>query len=98
DDQQTAFADALDRFSHKIWRSPKARKQYRYDLAILANKDEKLPPSDAKAIKRFIKEGNRLGIDVDIIDRKDYVRNHRHRPSYFSLCQKSRIRRHGGDR
>lgn len=74
DDQQTAFADALDRFSHKIWRSPKARKQYRYDLAILANKDEKLPPSDAKAIKRFIKEGNRLGIDVDIIDRKDYVR------------------------
>ncbi|RLU03337.1 MAG: RimK family alpha-L-glutamate ligase, partial [Ketobacter sp.] len=74
DEQQTEFANALDRFSHKIWRSPKARKQYRYDLAILTNKDEKLPPSDAKAIKRFIKAGNQLGVDVDIIDRKDYVR------------------------
>ena len=74
DEQQTEFANALDRFSHKIWRSPKARKQYRYDLAILTNKDEKLPPSDAGAIKRFIKAGNKLGVDVDIIDRKDYVR------------------------
>lgn len=74
DEQQTEFAEALDRFSHKIWRTPKARKQYRYDLAILTNKDEKLPPSDATAIKRFIKAGNKLGVDVDIIDRKDYVR------------------------
>jgi glutathione synthase/RimK-type ligase-like ATP-grasp enzyme len=74
DEQQTEFANALDHFSHKIWRLPKARKQYRYDLAILANKDEKLPPSDAAAIKRFVKAGNKLGIDVDVIDRKDYVR------------------------
>ncbi|MAR92554.1 MAG: RimK family alpha-L-glutamate ligase [Pseudomonadales bacterium] len=74
DAQQTEFAEALDRFSHKIWRSPKARKQYRYDLAILTNPEEKLPPSDAKAIKRFIKAGNKLGIDVDVIERKDYVR------------------------
>jgi len=74
DAEQTEFANALDRFSHKIWRSPKARKQYRYDLAILCNKDEKLPPSDSKAIKNFIKAGNKLGIDVDIIDRKDYIR------------------------
>jgi len=74
DEQQTEFANGLDRFSHKIWRTPKLRKQYRYDLAILTNKDEKLPPSDATAIKRFIKAGNKLGVDVDIIDRKDYVR------------------------
>lgn len=74
DEQQTEFAEALNRFSHKIWRSPKARKRYRYDLAILTNKSEHLPPSDAMAIKRMIKAGNSLGIDVDIIDRKDYVR------------------------
>ncbi len=74
DAQQTEFANALDQFSHKIWRSPKARKQYRYDLAILTNKNEKLPPSDETAIKRFITAGKKLGVDVDVIDRKDYVR------------------------
>lgn len=74
DEQETAFAEALDQFSRKIWRSPKSRKQYAYDLAILCNKDEKLPPSDKTAIKNFIKAGNKLGIDVEVIDRKDYVR------------------------
>lgn len=74
DDQETRFAEALDQFSRKIWRSPKSRKQYAYDLAILCNKDEKLPPSDKTAIKHFIKAGNKLGIDVEVIDRKDYVR------------------------
>lgn len=74
DEQETHFAEALDQFSRKIWRSPKSRKQYAYDLAILCNKDEKLPPSDKAAIKHFIKAGNKLGIDVEVIDRKDYVR------------------------
>lgn len=74
DDQETEFAEALDQFSRKIWRSPKSRKQYAYDLAILCNKDEKLPPSDKAAIKSFVKAGNKLGIDVEVIDRKDYVR------------------------
>ena len=74
EEDETEFAESLDQFAHKIWRSPKSRKQYRYDLAILCNKDEKLPPSDKNAIKRFIKAGNKLGIDVEVIDRKDYVR------------------------
>ena len=74
DEDQTEFAEALNQFSHKIWRSPKARKQFRYDLAILTNKNEALPPSDAAAIKKMIKAGNSLGIDVDVIERKDYVR------------------------
>ena len=74
DQEQTAFADALDQFSKKVWRLPKAKKQYRYELAILYNEDEKMGPSNKKAINNFIKAGNQLGIDVDLITSKDYLK------------------------
>lgn len=69
--EQEAFANALDRFSAQLWRKPKAQKVSRYEMAILVNPDEKLPPSDDKALKKFVKAGNRLGINVDFIGRKD---------------------------
>jgi hypothetical protein len=43
DGQQTLFADAIDRFSKKIWSYPKSRKSYGYDLAILHDPKEKIP-------------------------------------------------------
>jgi glutathione synthase/RimK-type ligase-like ATP-grasp enzyme len=46
----------------------------RYDLAILHNPDETLPPSDEKALSSFIKAGKSLGVDVELIDRNDYSR------------------------
>ncbi|MGR9037476.1 MAG: RimK-like ATPgrasp N-terminal domain-containing protein, partial [Gammaproteobacteria bacterium] len=57
DAQQTLFADALDRFSKKVWRKGRARKTARYDLAILVNPKEKLPPSNRGALKKFIQAG-----------------------------------------
>lgn len=74
DEQQTAFAKAFDAFSSKIWRAGKTKKTYRYDLAILMNPEEPLPPSDSKAIKQFVKAGNKLGIDVDLIEKRDFMR------------------------
>ncbi|EIC28314.1 RimK family protein [Methylomicrobium album] len=74
DAQQTLFAEALDRFSKKVWRKGRARKAMRYDLAILVNPEEKLPPSNAGALKKFIAAGRQFGIDVELITQQHYVR------------------------
>lgn len=70
--QEDRFADALDAFSRYVWRK-KSRRPSRYDLAILHNPDEKLPPSDPKALKNFIRVGKSLGLDVELIERRDYA-------------------------
>ena len=72
--EQEAFANAFERFSRKIWRKPRAKKPYRYDMAILVNPEEAMPPSDARALKNFEKAAEQLGIATDLITRKDYVR------------------------
>ncbi|MFA5494854.1 MAG: RimK family protein [Porticoccaceae bacterium] len=74
DSEETEFANALNDYSHKIWRKSKARKVYQYDMAMLVNAEEAMPPSDAKALKKFIKAGAELGIDVEIIGPRDYPR------------------------
>ncbi|GAA0784027.1 RimK family protein [Marinobacterium sediminicola] len=70
--EEDLFASAIDAFSRKLWRKPVARKKYRYDLAILVDREEQQPPSDALAIKRFIRAGRQLGIDVSLIGKKDF--------------------------
>lgn len=74
DTEQDTFANALDSFSHTLWRKPARRRQYRYDLAILHDPDEAMPPSDKRALKNFISSGRRLGIDVELITHRDYLR------------------------
>ncbi|OZG73527.1 glutaminyl transferase [Hahella sp. CCB-MM4] len=72
--QQTQFADALDSFSQKVWRKPKERKKYRYDMGILVNPAEEFPPSDSQALKKMVKVGKQMGIAVDMLEPKDYQR------------------------
>ncbi|WP_415878525.1 RimK family protein [Methylomonas sp. TEB] len=74
DAMQTLFADALDRFSKKVWRKSRTRKTARYDLAILINPSEQLPPSNRGALKKFIDAGRQLGIDVELITLNHYGR------------------------
>lgn len=73
-DEQTAFAEALDRFNRRLWQKPRRNKQLRWDLAILVNPKDPLGPSDPAALKRFVKAGAKVGIDVDFIEAKDYAR------------------------
>jgi len=73
DAQEDAFAEALDHFSKKLWRKPRARRKYRYDLAMLHDPNEAMPPSDRKALKHFIEAGKELGIEVDPITRNDFA-------------------------
>ncbi|WP_049621325.1 RimK family protein [Frateuria defendens] len=74
DAQEDAFAGALDSFSRKLWRKPRARRRYRYDLAMLVDPNEAMPPSNKRALKSFIAAGKELGIEVDPIGKNDYQR------------------------
>jgi glutathione synthase/RimK-type ligase-like ATP-grasp enzyme len=74
DAQEDAFAEELDRFSRKLWRKPRARRQFRFDLAMLVDPKEAMPPSNKKALKAFIAAGRELGIEVDTIGKNDYQR------------------------
>jgi glutathione synthase/RimK-type ligase-like ATP-grasp enzyme len=74
DEQADEFAAALDVFSRKVWRKSRKKKAARYDLAILCDPNEALPPSDKGALKRFIRAGKEMGIDCDVIRQQDYLR------------------------
>ncbi|MBS0439896.1 MAG: RimK-like ATPgrasp N-terminal domain-containing protein, partial [Proteobacteria bacterium] len=72
DPQEDSFAEALDKFSKKLWRKPRARRQYRYDIAMLADPNEAMPPSNKRALKSFIEAGRELAIEVETIGKNDY--------------------------
>ncbi len=71
DSQQDDFANALDNFSKKVWREPRSKKPYRYDLAILYDPDEQFPPSDKKALGRFIDLAKKMHVNAELITAED---------------------------
>lgn len=73
-EQEDLFAKALDQYGNKIWRRPKSQKKYKYDLAILHNPEEKLPPSSKKTLKNFITAGHSLGVEVTLVEKGDLNR------------------------
>jgi len=74
DSQEDAFAQALDSFSKKLWKKPRTRRKYRYDIAMLHDPGEAMPPSNRRALKQFVAAGKELDIEVDPISRNDYAR------------------------
>jgi glutathione synthase/RimK-type ligase-like ATP-grasp enzyme len=44
----------------------------KYDLAILVDPDDKNPPSDEKALQRFVRAGDQAGFNVELITRDDF--------------------------
>ena len=71
---ESSFLAALEGYLTRRWHRPRARLTYRYDLAILHDPEEELPPSDKKALGRFVRAGKALGVNVELIQRKDYSR------------------------
>ncbi|MDI1232266.1 MAG: RimK family protein [Methylobacter sp.] len=71
---ETHFAAALDKFSKKVWCKDRPKKPSRFDLAMLINPEEKMPPSNRGALKKFITAGRQLGIDVELISPQHYAR------------------------
>lgn len=68
------FGSALNAYLSKRWQAPRRRRQARYDLAILHDPDEQMPPSDSRALKRFTQAARRHDIDAELITRKDLGR------------------------
>lgn len=73
-DQPAQFSDALRTYLGKRWRSPRTKQATRYDLAILHNPEEKWPPSDQQALNKFVRLGKKIGLNVELIDKKSYSR------------------------
>lgn len=56
-------------------RSGTAKKpDIRYSLAILLNKEDTMPPSNDKAIQKFIRAAEKLHMEAEVITRDDYSR------------------------
>ncbi|KZZ24450.1 carboxylate--amine ligase [Alcanivorax sp. HI0083] len=72
--EEDAFARALEQFNARVWRNPRRRRGDRYELAMLVNDEEALPPSNKTALKRFVRAGRQLGIKVDLVGRDAYTR------------------------
>lgn len=68
------FFSALERYLRIAWGRPAARIIYRYSLAILTSPREALPPSCPRALRRFVRAGQALGLEVDSIEPKDLLR------------------------
>lgn len=64
---------AKEYFDKKRYTPAKSDK-YLYDLAILVNPEEKDPPSNRKAIQKFIAAAEETGFSVELITKKDYHR------------------------
>lgn len=64
---------AKEYFSRKRFVLPRNSKSI-YDLAILVNPQEKVPPSNERAIQKFIKAAENLGFDTELITKDDYSR------------------------
>lgn len=73
-EQLPLFVDALDRYTRAAWRSQRAAVPARWSLAILHDPKEMLPPSNTRALERFVRAGAHLGCDVELITRADYSR------------------------
>lgn len=72
--ESSRFLEALERFTQSLWRKPRQRKASRWDMAILVNPKEKLPPSDDKALKRMERAATKVGFHVEFIGQADYAR------------------------
>lgn len=66
------FADAMVDFSVHRWGFRPKVSSSRYDLAILYNPQEGLSPSNEGAIAKFIKAGKAVGLDAEVIEKRDF--------------------------
>jgi glutathione synthase/RimK-type ligase-like ATP-grasp enzyme len=61
-------------YFRKSRRNAGRRVPLRYDLAILHNPEEKEPPSDGKALRKFVRAAESLGLAAELIEKDDIGR------------------------
>jgi glutathione synthase/RimK-type ligase-like ATP-grasp enzyme len=72
--QRALLAQSLAYHLGRPWRNQRPPQVARYDLAILHDASDPLPPSDERALRKFIRAGEERGFDVDLITKKDFGR------------------------
>jgi len=73
-DSRRLFSRAFAHYSSRRWRGDRSPRTYRYDIAILRNPNEELPPSYSDALDIFIRVGRKMGVNVELIEKRDYAR------------------------
>jgi glutathione synthase/RimK-type ligase-like ATP-grasp enzyme len=68
--REFVIAQAEQHFG-RIPRPSRTRRTFRYDLAILGDADAPDSPSDAQALRRFVRAAADVGIDAQLIDHAD---------------------------
>ncbi len=66
----TFFREALHQHTRREWRDPKARSIAKYDLAVLHDPNEKVPPSSLASIKHMARIAEKLSIDVEPVTKR----------------------------
>lgn len=74
DVEMPLFLEALSAFTQSQWLRKRSSRAGRWDMAILVNPTEQLPPSDSSAIKRMKRAAEKIGFEVEIIGPQDYAR------------------------
>lgn len=67
DEQYSDFIAKLNNFTQTQWRIGTVQRRFRWDMAILVDHNEKVPPSDKDAIARFIKAAAKHGINAQAL-------------------------------
>jgi glutathione synthase/RimK-type ligase-like ATP-grasp enzyme len=62
--------ESLHQHTKRDWRNPKARAVSKYDLAVLYDPNEKMPPSSPASIKHFARIAEKLSVDIEPITKR----------------------------
>jgi glutathione synthase/RimK-type ligase-like ATP-grasp enzyme len=73
-DELPTMQDALGSFIEGKKVIPKSNKRRQYDLAILVNPSDPHPPSDSRALQRFVKAAVKVGFNTEFITKSDFAR------------------------
>ncbi|GGF30821.1 hypothetical protein GCM10011611_41120 [Aliidongia dinghuensis] len=68
------FLDALDAYTHRLWRRARSAPAARLDLAILHDPDDPMPPSRRETLQHMGRIAETMGIATHLITRRDLAR------------------------
>ncbi len=72
DNHRESIAELATTYFSRNSRHPRRKSPPRFSMAILVDKDDPTPPSDSKAIDRFVRAAEAVDISVDIVGKDDY--------------------------
>ncbi|MGN8159095.1 RimK family protein [Salinisphaera sp. RV14] len=68
------LSEAMNAYLARGWKQPDRRRQARFDVAMLVDRDDPQPPSNEAALARFVAAGRELGLEVERITKRDLGR------------------------